>query len=283
MLYFCTVFQKSPSQYFLILFLDFMRFPAYSFLILAIVFCTACTTRNTVIPRNVDEYFEQALEAFNTEDLTRAQKYFDVIKLQYPASKYADDAQYYLAEINVKKNENILAAYNYNQLRRTFPNSEYAKISAYKAAASNLRQSPKYDRDQDYTKQAIKAFSEFQALYPKDSLAVEAGKRIMELRSKLAEHDFRTAELYIKLQAPRAAIAYYDLVLSNFPDTDYVEASLLGKIRMQIRLKRADEAQETMRLFRQRFAQGKLRDEADVVEAALKDLVAAKESGKVKS
>lgn len=234
----------------------------------------ACAPKISVIPRNADEYFEQALEAFNTEDLTRAQKYFDVIKLQYPASKYADDAQYYLAEINVKKNENILAAYNYNQLRRTFPNSEYAKISAYKAALSNFRQSPKYDRDQDYTKQAIKAFSEFQALYPKDSLAVEAGKRIIELRSKLAEHDYRTAELYIKLQAPRAAISYYDLVLANYPDTEYVEPSLLGKIRMQVRLKRALESQETMRIYRQRFPQGKLREEAKEVEQSVKELVA---------
>ncbi len=253
------------------------RFALMLLLCVGAMWASSCAQKNLVIPRNVDEYYEQALEAFNTEDLTRAQKYFDAIKLQYPASKYADDAQYYLAEINVKKNENILAAYNYNQLRRTFPNSEFAKISAYKAALSNFRQSPKYDRDQDYTRQAIKAFSEFQALYPKDSLTVEAGKRIMELRSKLAEHDFRTAELYLKLQAPRAAIAYYDLVLGNYPDSDYVEPSLLGKIKMQIRLKRSTEAQEAMRLYRQRFPQGKFKDDADIVEAAVKQLAAGAE------
>ena len=102
---------------------------------------SGCSQKVTLAPRNADEYYEQALEAFNTENLAVAQKYFDVIKLQYPASKYADDAQYYLAEINVKKGENILAAYNYNQLRRTFPNSEYAKIAAYKAAMSSMKQS----------------------------------------------------------------------------------------------------------------------------------------------
>ncbi|TAE22526.1 MAG: outer membrane protein assembly factor BamD [Candidatus Kapaibacterium sp.] len=253
------------------------RFALILLLCIGAVWASSCSQKNFVIPRNVDEYYEQALEAFNTEDLSRAQKYFDVIKLQYPASKYADDAQYYLAEINVKKNENILAAYNYNQLRRTFPNSEFAKISTYKAAMSNFRQSPRYDRDQDYTRQAIKAFSEFQALYPKDSLSVEAGKRIMELRSKLAEHDFRTAELYLKLQAPRAAIAYFDLVLGNYPDTDYVEPSLLGKIKMQVRLKRSIEAQESMRIYRQRFPQGKLKDDADIVENAVKQLASGVE------
>ena len=226
-----------------------------------------CSQKVTLAPRNADEYYEQALEAFNTENLAVAQKYFDVIKLQYPASKYADDAQYYLAEINVKKGENILAAYNYNQLRRTFPNSEYAKIAAYKAAMSSMKQSPKFDRDQDYTKQAIKAFSEFQALYPKDSLTIEAGKQIRDLRSKLAEHDYRTAELYIKLNAPRASLTYYDLVLNNYPDTEFLEPSFLGRAKMLVRLKRFQEAEEALRLYRQRFPQGKLQaEEKDVMD-----------------
>lgn len=294
MLYFCGLLGSNAFEISISLsrnsfhyFYDFMRFSICSIsralvaMLFAGVLTSACVQRSTVIPRNVDEYYEQALEAFTTEDLTRAQKFFDVIKLQYPASKYADDAQYYLAEINVKKNENILAAYNYNQLRRTFPNSEFAKIAAYKAALSSARQSPKYDRDQDYTRQAIKAFSEFQAVYPKDSLTAEAGKKIVELRTKLAEHDFRTAELYVKLQAPRAAIAYFDLVLANYPDTEFLEPSFLGKIRMQVRLKRGTEAQEGMRLYRQRFPQGKLLTEADELEASVKTLLASLPSAQV--
>ena len=103
---------------FFIISYDFMRFSVHFFfrafaaILVLGVLASACVQRSTVIPRNADEYYEQAFEAFTTEDLARAQKFFDVIKLQYPASKYADDAQYYLAEINVKKNENILAAYN---------------------------------------------------------------------------------------------------------------------------------------------------------------------------
>jgi len=252
-----------------------LRVMSMPMLLVLLLATFGCAQKVTLAPRNADEYYEQALEAFNTENLAVAQRYFDIIKLQYPASKYADDAQYYLAEINVKKNENILAAYNYNQLRRTFPNSEYAKISAYKAAMSNMRQSPKYDRDQDYTKQAIKAFSEFQALYTKDSLAVEAGKRIIELRTKLSEHDFRTAELYVKLNAPRASLTYYDLVLNNYPDTEFLEPAFLGKARMLVRLKRLQEAQESLRLYRQRFAQGKMLGEADEIEGLLKTALAA--------
>jgi outer membrane protein assembly factor BamD len=259
------VYQSSATQFSLSMIQS--RFFSFLCALSATMLVFGCAQKITVAPRNADEYYEQALEAFNTENLAVAQRYFDAIKLQYPASKYADDAQYYLAEINVKKNENILAAYNYNQLRRTFPNSEYAKISAYKAAMSSMRQSPKFDRDQDYTKQAIKAFSEFQALYPKDSLTLEAGKQIRDLRTKLAEHDYRTAELYIKLNAPRASLTYYDLVLNNYPDTEFLEPSFLGRARMLVRLKRFQEAEEALRLYRQRFPQGKLQaEEKDVID-----------------
>ncbi len=243
----------------------------------AIVICGAlacslagCSPKTYTQPRTVDGLFKVSVEAFENGDYPQAQRMFDVIKLQYPASKYADDAQYYLAEINFKKNEFILAAYNYNTLRRTFPNSEYAKISAYKAALANARMSPKSDRDQDYTKQAIKAFAEFQASYPKDSLASEAGIRIRELRNKLAEHDFITAELYVKLGAPRAALTYYDLVMTNYTDCDYFEPSFAGKIRMLVRLKRGAEAKEAIRLYRQKFPQGgTYKDEIDGIATTL--------------
>lgn len=230
---------------------------------------TGCNIKPFVMPRTIDGIYEAGVEEFKNGNYAQAQKLFDIIKLQYPTSKYADDAQYYLAEINVAKNEHILAAYNYNQLRRTFPNSEYAKISAYKAAYSNYKMSPKSDRDQDYTRQAIKAFGEFQASYPKDSLAVEAGKRIVELRGKLAKHDFETAELYVKMQAPRSALVYYDLVINTHSDSEFLEPAFAGKIRMLARLKRTTEAKEALRLYRQRFPQGNFREEMETLSQTL--------------
>lgn len=233
----------------------------------AAILMSACTPRNLTQPKTIDDIMKLGLFEFESGNYNQAQKLFDIIKLQYPASAYADDAQYYLAEINTKKGEYVLAAYNYNTLRRTFPNSEYAKISAYKAALSNYKLAPKYDRDQDYTKQAIRSFAEFQALYPRDSLAQEAGGKIRELRNRLAEHDFNTAELYIKLYAPRSAIVYYDLVISNFADTDFYEPSYAGKIKMLIRLKRMAEAKEAVRVYKQKFPNGTHKTEIDALAA----------------
>lgn len=219
--------------------------------------------------RTADDVYAEGVEEFNSGDYLEAQKLFDVIKLQYPASQYADDAQYYMAEINYKKGEYVLAAYNYNLLRRAFPNSQYAKEALYKASMSYLQLSPDQQREQSYTKQAIRSFSEFQAFYPDDSLAVESGKRIVELREKLAERDFATAQLYIKLDYPRAALIYFNQVISEFADTHFLEPAYVGRLKMQIRLKKLDDARETMRLYKQQFPQGEHREEVKQMAASL--------------
>lgn len=217
--------------------------------------------------RTVDDIYNEAMEAFNDDDYLEAQKLFDVIKLQYPASQYADDAQFYMAEINFKKAEYVLAAFNYNLLRRAFPTSSYAKDALYRASMSYFNLSPDSQREQSYTKQAIQSFAEFQTFYPNDSLAVEAGRRIVELREKIAQRDFEIAELYVKMEYPKAALIYYDLVVNEYADTKLLEPAYFGKVKMLVRLKKFDEARETMRLYRQQFPSGPHLDELNQLAA----------------
>lgn len=219
--------------------------------------------------RTVDDIYNEAMEAFNDDDFMEAQKLLDVIKLQYPASQYADDAQYYMAEINYKRGEYVLAAFNYNLVRRAFPTSPFARDALYRASMSYYNLSPDSQRDQSYTKQAIQSFAEFQTFYPSDSLAGEAGQYINELRETLARRDFETAELYVKMEYPRAALIYYNLVINDYSDTELLEPAYFGKLKMLVRLKKIDEARETMRLYRQQFPSGQHLEELNQLIAGL--------------
>ena len=67
--------------------------------------------------RTVDDVWASAKKSYDDGDWLDAQSGMDVIKLQYPASQYADDAQYYLAEITFERGEFIMAAFNYNYAR----------------------------------------------------------------------------------------------------------------------------------------------------------------------
>lgn len=211
--------------------------------------CLSCGSSFDATNKSVDAIYKRAVEEFDDNDLFEAQKLFDLIKLQYPASEYADDAQYYLASINYKRKEYVLAAFNYNYLRRQYPQSNYSKEALYKAAICYVELSPPFDRDQDYTRKAILALNDFQKEYPKDSLSIDADNKIKTLRNKLAEREYRIAEQYRILLAPRASLVYFDAVIDDYPDTEFGESSFVNKIEILTELKRYDEALSTCSLY----------------------------------
>ncbi len=231
-----------------------MRFKLFlALLFVSTCFFQSCGSSGTQVPKTAQEVYLKAVDLFNEEEFLEARKLFDVIKLQYPASQYADDAQYYLAEINFKMEQFILAAFNYSRLRSIYPSSEYVKPSLYKAAISFYELSPSYERDQEYTHKAIDAFNLFQRLYPSDSLANGADKYISELRNKLAHREYSTAILYTKLYSYHSSLIYFDSVIDDYPDTEYFEPAFYGKIDILIRLRRLDEAEGLIDIYQKRF------------------------------
>lgn len=200
--------------------------------------------------QTVEDVFREGMQAFEDGNWLEATAKFDIIKLQYPASPVADDAQFYLAEINYKRGEYILAAYNYQMVRRQFPNSEFAKTALLKAADCYYQLSPPPDRDQDYTKKAIQAYSEFQAVFPTDSLALVALGRIQELRSRMAQKLIDAATHYVNTRSLKSALIYYDAVIAEYADTPVIEDALLGKLDVYIQQKKIDEARGVIAMYK---------------------------------
>ena len=219
--------------------------------------------------KDAETAFMAGLEAFKNEDYFEAQRLFDVIRLQFPTTQYADDAQYYLGEISFARKEFVMAAFNFGMVRRSYPTSSLNKSALFKTGMCHYELSPPADRDQDYTKKAISSFSEFQAIYPTDSLYTEAGKRINELRNKLAERELITAQLYRNLYSNRSAIIYYDVIIDDFPDTEHYETAFAGKIESLIALRKYEDAKSMIELYRKRFSDGKLKSNVDVAEQSL--------------
>ncbi|MDP2362729.1 MAG: outer membrane protein assembly factor BamD, partial [Ignavibacteria bacterium] len=89
--------------------MNLKSFVFYSFFGFSALLAISCSSTKPKEEQTAETVFNKALEQFNKEDWLEANQNFDIIKLQYPASQYSDDAQYYLAEINYKKEEFILA------------------------------------------------------------------------------------------------------------------------------------------------------------------------------
>lgn len=231
---------------------------------------TSCSSSDTLEQRRtVDQIFAEAMEAYNDGDWVDALAKFDIIKLQYPTSQFAADAQYYIAEVNFQRGEYILAAFNYNVVRRSFPTSPRAKESAFKIGQCYEEMALPSDRDQDYTQKAISAYTEFQSIYPRDSLAIQSLERIRSLRDRLAERYIVIAEHYEKTESRRAAVIYYDLVLSEYPDSHYYEQALVSKIRALFGMGKIEETRAAIALYRTTVTVPTRKDEVDDIERNL--------------
>ncbi len=247
------------------------RFSASIIIVLACcfgltLFTSGCGSGSTVDYRDAESVFKAGVAALDDNDYIESQKMFDIVRLQFSTTQYADDAQFYLGELNFKRRDFIIAAFNYNLLLRTYPTSEYAKRALYKSALCYNELSPPSDRDQEYTKKAIQAFSEFQAVYAQDSLSTEATKNIVALRQKLAEREFNTAAIYRKLYSWKATLVYYDTLMEEFPDTEFYEPAFLGKIEMLTQLKRYDEAKALIDTYKRKFPSGKFLNDISTIE-----------------
>jgi outer membrane protein assembly factor BamD len=212
-----------------------------------------------------EDLFNTGKQLLADESYLESQKMFDLIKLQFPASQYADDAQFYLAELDYKREKYILAAFSYNLVRRVYPSSEYNKQALYMRSMCYYELSPSYERDQEYTKKAIQSFMEFQSTYPNDSLAANCDAKISEMRNKLASREFSIAELYAKLDDPKAAIVYYDFVLNQYDDTKFYEDSYFGKIRALLKMEKTEEAKSIIKLYKNKFPSGKYNDDFEAM------------------
>jgi outer membrane protein assembly factor BamD len=242
------------------------KYISFVVVIAAIIVFVSCKSTNRMEEKTPETMYDKAMQKFKDEDWMEASQLLEVIKLQYGASQYADDAQYYIAEINYKKSEFILAAYNFNSLRRTYPTSPYFKIALYKAGMCYFELSPPFDRDQEYTLKAIEVFQDYQRLYPGDSLYDKSSEMIDELRNKLARREYETAILYEKLYSPKSSLVYFDAVINEYPDSKFYEDAYFSKIRILDLMGKNEEVKSAIRQFKDLFAKGKYINEVLAIE-----------------
>ena len=208
---------------------------------------------------------------FREEDYLEAIEDFKVVTLQYQGSRVADDAQFYMAECRFKREEYVLASYEYDVLIRTMPTSEFISRSRYRKALCYYNLSPKSYLDQDYSKKAIDEFQSFLEYHPTDSLASEAEGHIAELNAKLAKKDYDNGITYMKMDYYRAAAYYFDLVIEKYHDTPFAEPAHLKKAEALFQRKKYQDANLELDRFFSRYPESALKSDAEKLRADIKD------------
>lgn len=248
------------------------------------ILLSGCHSSDLTKNLTAEERFEIGKNLFNEEDYLEAINEFEIIKLQFPASSVADDAQYYLAECRFKQEEFLLAAVEYQELKNNLPASPLIPIAQYKIGLSYYKLSPKPALDQQYTRRAIDEFQTYVEYYPKDDMVTDASAKIIELNERLAKKIFDSAELYMKMEYYKSATIYYTSVIERYYDTPYAEPSLLGKVKSLIARSRYAEAMQDIEKFLDKYPNSELRNEAESLQQTIKESLHSKlNTEKIKS
>lgn len=212
-----------------------------------------CSSDEALKEYNVEEEFNQGMKKFQEGDYLEAIDNFKIVTLQFQGSRYADVAQFYMGECRFRREEYVLAAYEYEQLLKLMPHSPYCSKALFQQATSYYKLSPSSYLDQEYTRKAIDTYQAFLEYYPTDSLATVAEERIKELNTKLAKKEYENGIIYMKMRYYRSAAYYFDIVLNKYHDTQYAEPALLKKAEALYYRKKYDEAEQTVKKFIEKY------------------------------
>lgn len=111
--------------------------------------------------------YAHACALYNLGQHADAIKAFEAYTVQFPASKFADEALFRIGSAQQQLEEYELAITAYQKLRSTFPRSAYSEDALYQVAICRLIQ--------EQNALAAAAFQDFMTLYPRSFLWGQAG------------------------------------------------------------------------------------------------------------
>ena len=244
---------------------------AYLNVVICALVLASCGSSDVRQNLSAEERFELGKKKFVDGDYLEAISEFEIVKLQFPGSSVADDAQFYLGECHYNQEEYLIAAEEYQALKRNMPASPLVPQAQYKIAMCYYTLSPQSPLDQSYTRRAIDELQTFIEYYPTHELVHDAEEKIKELNTRLSKKQYDTAELYMKMGYYKAATTYFNLVVEKYHDTPYAEPALLGKVKSLVARKKYDEAKQELDKFLKKYPNSSLKNEAqslydDIVE-----------------
>jgi len=189
-------------------------------LLIALVLAAAgCPKRGQVAPppQDAQQAIDQAIGDLEAKRYRQAEDRFTFIIFNFPGSRQASDAQYYLAETYFRSKDYLQAQNEFDFYVRSFPNGRFQEEATYKLAVSYLRSTPGRVRDQSRALKAREIIDQFLETYPESPFRPEAEKLLGDIGERLALREFDAARVYYTSGEYKSALAYYNYVSDTYP------------------------------------------------------------------
>jgi outer membrane protein assembly factor BamD len=235
-----------------------MRVPAY-LLLVAIISLYGCSSKEEEYTTEADLY-----EAIN-EQLERSQweaaiKNLNTMEENFPFGTYAEQSQLELIYAQYQSGEPDAAIATANRFIRLHPqhrNVDYAYymlgMSSFTKDSGILDRVMPVDiskRDPGAARESLGYFTQLLNRFPDSPYAVDAKKRMLHLRNRLARNEIHVANYYFKRGAYVAATARGRYVLENYPQTPAIPDALAVMVQGYQLLKMPAQAEEMLGILK---------------------------------
>lgn len=177
------------------------------------------------------ENYELAVGEFDDKDWEESIAYADFVRIRFPFSRYAVEAELLIARAQFELREYVSAKDAFKQFQKLHPTHKHVRngwtaymvaVSAYMAGPEDFfLMPPHYQRDQSMLQDALIELDYFFDHYAGSDLEPLARKLQGEVQRKLLEHELYVAEFYLDLDRPEAAIGRLEAAHRRYPGVGF--------------------------------------------------------------
>ena len=190
--------------------------------------------------------FEAAKKDFDKRHDPDAQTKLRDIGVNCISYDYAEEAQYMLAQSHYRTEQWIEAQTEFQILTDHWERSKYYPEARWKIAHAAYLQAPSWDRDPSLTQTALEKADAFLSDFATGPWTDSAKADREDVLDRLAQRQYETAALYLKMDEPQAATIYFQLLLKDYPDSKRVPKARLELAKSYAQLDQFDRARESL-------------------------------------
>jgi outer membrane protein assembly factor BamD len=224
--------------------------------------------------------YDKGTTALTAKKWLNAREYFKQVVETYTASTYRPDAKLGIGDTYLGEGTSealVLAINEFREFLSFYPTNRRADYAQYKLSLAHFRQMRGPQRDQTETRDAIKELETFVQRYPNSELMSDAKSKLREAHDRLSQADYLVGFFYFRQKWYPGAIDRFTAVLKADPEFTGRDAVYFHLAECYMKYKREAEALPYYERLLEEFQQSEYLEDARKRVAEVKATLAAKQ------
>ncbi|MFH1624325.1 MAG: outer membrane protein assembly factor BamD [Pseudomonadota bacterium] len=214
--------------------------------LILILSMTGCFLFHEPRSDTVQGLFYDGLDYFEEGNYRKAREAFQELRDRYPLSKYSIVAELRIADCYYYSKEYTEAIFQYEEFLKLHPTNPVIPYVIFQMGMANFDQILSIDRDQTFTKEAVKQFEYLISRYPSSTYAAAAQEKLAICKERLSEHEFYVGHLYFKRKKYKAALRRFEGILEKFPESSIMAKTYLYIGKSHLSLEEKGKAKDAL-------------------------------------